>query len=539
MRLSAFLGLALAALISGCSAFNFNTHLQIDLPEEGVTVERDLGMNDDGVIWSEVDDPDGKVVISNYEPYHLVRWSQVGYFPEVVPLLPNRRNPLRLLDAAGLVGGIALMASGIEDDNNYNPDAVLDVDVKIGGGFFSAFLGGIGVFTPPKRVFEGRLSPPALRRVPTIDWTEPLGVHQVDLAIDSAAFTWESYRSLSAFERGRSFYSGSMDEAIDVEDTNLDFDLQDKLLKAQAVDVDDKELEIKELLHGAVIEVVEHRIEGLLKYEVLSQWTIHNPSELPTDTFELTTWSNWSGFYTGGGLRKDLIEEAVEFAAYASLSSPDGWSWQEDVASDRENEWKADWDTLSITPKRDLPMERIADALPSVVTIMGPSGFGSGCIVDGNGWIITNYHVVEDDLDSLTVRFQDGSELPGLVERWDPVRDLALVQVDSVGLQPIQFATEAPYIGDEVYAIGTPFEEGLEATVTRGILSAKRTMEGQKLLQTDVAISPGNSGGALLNGDGEYIGAVNSKVVASGVEGIGFAIPREELLPGLWLRTND
>lgn len=123
----------------------------------------------------------------------------------------------------------------------------------------------------------------------------------------------------------------------------------------------------------------------------------------------------------------------------------------------------------------------------------------AGCrkrlVLWGAGWIITNYHVVEDDLDSLTVRFQDGSELPGLVERWDPVRDLALVQVDSVGLQPIQFATEASYIGDEVYAIGTPFEEGLEATVTRGILSAKRTKEGQKLLQTDVAISPGNSGG--------------------------------------------
>jgi serine protease Do len=64
-------------------------------------------------------------------------------------------------------------------------------------------------------------------------------------------------------------------------------------------------------------------------------------------------------------------------------------------------------------------------------------------------------------------------------------------------------------------------------------------MEGQNLLQTDVAISPGNSGGALLNEQGEYIGAVNSKVVASGVEGIGFAIPREELLPGLWVRTEN
>jgi hypothetical protein len=540
MRFSPLALLILLMAVSGCSALNFNTHLHVETQGPDQTVERDLGMNDDGVIWSEVDDPDGKVVISNYEPYHLIRWSQVGYFPEVVPLLPNRRNPLRLIDAAGLVGGVALMASGIEDDNSPGSDPVLSVDAKIGGGFFSAFLGGMGMFTPPKRVFQGRLAAPTLRRVPTIDWTEPMGVYQVDLAIDSADFKWKSYRSLAAFERERSFYTGTMDEAIEVEDTNLDFYLQDKLLKIQGVDEEDKKIEIKELLHGSIVEVTEHRIEGLLKYEVLSRWTIHNPYELASDTVVLTTWSNWSGFYTGGGLRKDLIEEAVEFAAYASLSNETKeWDWQTALASDREQEWKADWDTLTIVPARNKPIERIADALPSVVTIMGPSGFGSGCIVDADGWIITNYHVVEDDIDSLTVRFQDGSELPGLVERWDPVRDLALVQVDSTGLSPIQFATEAPYVGDPVFAIGTPFEEGLEATVTRGILSAKRTMEGQNLLQTDVAISPGNSGGALLNEQGEYIGAVNSKVVASGVEGIGFAIPREELLPGLWVRTND
>lgn len=517
---------------------NFNTHLHVETQGPDQTVERDLGMNEDGVIWSEVDDPDGKVIISNYEPYHLIRWSQAGYFPEVIPLLPNRRNPLRLIDAAGLVGGIALMASGIEDDNSLDSDPA--VDAKIGGGFFSAFLGGMGMFTPPKRVFQGRLAAPTLRRVPTIDWTEPMGVYQIDLAIDSADFKWESYRNLTAFERERSFYTGTMDEAIEVEDTNLDFTLQDKLLKIQGVDAEDKKVEIKELLHGSIVEVTEHRIEGLLKYEVISRWTIHNPYELASDTVVLTTWSNWSGFYTGGGLRKDLIEEAVEFAAYASLSNETKeWDWQTALASDREHEWKADWDTLTISPATNTPIERIADALPSVVTIMGPSGFGSGCIVDAGGWIITNYHVVEDDIDSLTVRFQDGSELPGLVERWDPVRDLALVQVDSTGLSPIQFATEAPYVGDPVFAIGTPFEEGLDATVTRGILSAKRTMEGQNLLQTDVAISPGNSGGALLNEQGEYIGAVNSKVVASGVEGIGFAIPLEELLPGLWVRTKD
>ena len=147
MRLSSLAFLVLTGLLTGCSALNFNTHLQVDTGNGDLTVERDLGMNDEGVIWSEVDDPDGKVVISNYEPYHLVRWSQVGYFPEVVPLLPNRRNPLRLIDAAGLVGGLALMASGIEDDNTYNSDAVLSVDAKLAEASSPCFWGHGHVYT--------------------------------------------------------------------------------------------------------------------------------------------------------------------------------------------------------------------------------------------------------------------------------------------------------------------------------------------------------------------------------------------------------
>ena len=70
MRLSSLAFLVLTGLLTGCSALNFNTHLQVDTNNGDLTVERDLGMNDEGVIWSEVDDPDGKVVISNYEPYH-------------------------------------------------------------------------------------------------------------------------------------------------------------------------------------------------------------------------------------------------------------------------------------------------------------------------------------------------------------------------------------------------------------------------------------------------------------------------------------
>ena len=119
------------------------------------------------------------------------------------------------------------------------------------------------------------------------------------------------------------------------------------------------------------------------------------------------------------------------------------------------------------------------------------SGFGSGCIVDEAGYIVTNHHVVDDSSNVWTVRFHDERELPAQLVRWDPVRDLALLKVDTLGLQPLAWCTKRPRWATKSTPSGPP-EESYDATVTRGILSAKR---GSDSYQTDVAISPGNSGG--------------------------------------------
>lgn len=157
-------------------------------------------------------------------------------------------------------------------------------------------------------------------------------------------------------------------------------------------------------------------------------------------------------------------------------------------------------------------------------------GTGSGFIVDKNGYIITNNHVVEG-ADKITVKIHgDSTEYKAKVIGVDKETDLAVIKISgSKPFTPIKVGnSDAVNVGDWAIAIGSPF--GLETTVTAGIISAKGRDSGgsafQKFIQTDAAINPGNSGGPLLNSLGEVIG-VNTMIATrtGGYEGIGFALP--------------
>ncbi|MCE5326518.1 MAG: Do family serine endopeptidase [Planctomycetaceae bacterium] len=157
-------------------------------------------------------------------------------------------------------------------------------------------------------------------------------------------------------------------------------------------------------------------------------------------------------------------------------------------------------------------------------------GLGSGVVVDAkNGYILTNYHVVSG-ADETQVVLPDGRRLKVEWARTDPMTDLAVVKVNSEGLIDAPLGnSDAALVGDWVLAIGAP--EGLDQTVTAGIISAKGRVTDdhktyQSFIQTDAAINHGNSGGPLVNMNGEVIG-INTAIVSEsgGNEGIGFAIP--------------
>lgn len=162
-------------------------------------------------------------------------------------------------------------------------------------------------------------------------------------------------------------------------------------------------------------------------------------------------------------------------------------------------------------------------------------GAGSGVIISEDGYIITNYHVIEG-AENITVTLRDGTtSYTAKVIGSDEDNDIALLKIDATGLSAATMGNSSDLaVGDYVVAIGNPLGQ-LGGTVTDGIISAlarQVTVEGKSmtLLQHNAQISPGNSGGGLFNSNGELIGIVNAKDSATEVEGIAFAIPINNVL---------
>lgn len=182
-----------------------------------------------------------------------------------------------------------------------------------------------------------------------------------------------------------------------------------------------------------------------------------------------------------------------------------------------------------IDPARLIPNQGFADVvaqvMPSVVRIKAfrtvGAGEGSGVIVDRDGFIVTNNHVV-DGATRITVQFHDEKELVAVVAAADAELDIAVIRVTANNLPAASFGNSATLrAGEFVLALGNPFGAGM--TVSHGIAG---TTEKAGYIQTDAAINPGNSGGPLINVDGEVIGINTAILTASGgSNGVGFALP--------------
>lgn len=172
---------------------------------------------------------------------------------------------------------------------------------------------------------------------------------------------------------------------------------------------------------------------------------------------------------------------------------------------------------------------------PSVVSIfrpgeLGRDGQGSGVVVDADGYIVTNYHVVSG-AESIQVQLSDGRRVPASVVGADGMTDLAVLKVDAPNLIAADWGdSDELQVGDLVWALGSPY--GLDHSLTFGIVSAKARRSGsrftrspyQEYLQTDAAVNPGNSGGPLVNIEGQIVG-INAAIFGSSYQGISFAIP--------------
>jgi serine protease Do len=183
-------------------------------------------------------------------------------------------------------------------------------------------------------------------------------------------------------------------------------------------------------------------------------------------------------------------------------------------------------------PQKDIE-QCVANVSEAVVKVTSPAGLGSGFFINEQGYLITNYHVIERETKiEITVfkKVKDGFDKKIFksvkIEAINPFVDLALLKVEDLGDYQIRFVylgdVDKIKVGEQVFAIGNPL--GLERTVTNGVISStRRESEGHIYLQTNADINPGNSGGPLFNLSGEVIGVTNMGYIFFG--GLGFAIP--------------
>ena len=163
---------------------------------------------------------------------------------------------------------------------------------------------------------------------------------------------------------------------------------------------------------------------------------------------------------------------------------------------------------------------------------------GSGFVVSADGFVVTAAHVL-GDATRATVHLTDGSEREGVVVRSNYAADLALIRLEDRDLPCLPVAGERLHVGAEVFLIGSPGGDVLSHTVTKGIVSAWRDVEGWDVLQTDASVNLGASGGVVLDEAGAVQGVISFKAIGIGVEGLGFAIGASVLEPALGIRFAE
>lgn len=235
-----------------------------------------------------------------------------------------------------------------------------------------------------------------------------------------------------------------------------------------------------------------------------------------------------------------IVSAAVGAGAYAlAISTFGGTSIDKSISTTNYNLSKATGSELSIQEiiaKNENSVVAIETESISTDTWLGQyvtQGAGSGVVYSEDGYIITNNHVI-DGASNIKVTLHDGTTCEASLIATDSQTDVAVIKIDKTGLTPVVFSDMSDVcVGDLAVAIGNPLGT-LSGTATEGIISALEreiTIDGKSmsLIQTSASINPGNSGGGLFDGYGNLIGIVVAKSSGSDVEGLGFAIPADNV----------
>ena len=295
---------------------------------------------------------------------------------------------------------------------------------------------------------------------------------------------------------------------------------------------------LQPVLNDVQVDLEEYNRSVFGKVEVDMEWRFLSGIDTDSVLFSLERRTSWPAFMEPG---RNALNSAIRDAALQMMGEEGLQDQLERVFNDGLIRSKGS--QVEVVKPKGIAFEGRKDMLASlvkgVVTLKAGNGHGSGFLISNDGYIVTNAHVV-GDAGTVAVRFNQGFTLDGQVVKVNRDFDLALIKTPGNDLPALVLGDDtALLIGEELFAIGTPLDEQLGQTVTRGIMSGRREFEGRSFIQTDVSINAGNSGGPLIDETGKVVGVTTLKVTETGVQGIGFAVPAGSMLEMLNIRFVD
>lgn len=379
-------------------------------------------------------------------------------------------------------------------------------------------------------------------------------IKEVAIDIDKEDATFNFYRSYKKFLKGKKSSSGDIkteEDKIQINDTKFSYALNELLVDKGYIDTTDalfknsytNNLLINSKLTHYTTNFVQSKdpLSGMIFVKLKMNWEVLDYYGKPIHKMTTENQSGQYAVYLYGEKTKTQPEEAI----YKSVKDAIEKGFIEFMASEKTQELLYDksmqeeeqnFSVIKLETDGS-HVNSISQSVKSSLTIKTKDGFGSGFIISNDGHIITNYHVVTDTAD-LEVVFSDGDKFTPEIVRISRINDLALLKIDLGGkkVNPFKISNSKEIeIASEIYAVGTPSAKDLSQTVSKGIISGVRDYNNSKLIQTDASINSGNSGGPLVNKEGEVVGVVSSKLKGFGVEGVAFCIPSYEIYDKLKL----
>ncbi|MBI1287900.1 MAG: trypsin-like serine protease [Flavobacteriales bacterium] len=505
--------------------------------------------------YEEITSRKTKIKLNHFHKRYFIRQERTGFVSNTIELTRTSSNRLKRLDIAlaissNIVATIFTPVHFIQSSSRFgsgvSPSTAQTVLMYTNLGVGLAAWGAI--IPIPGKIFPKKVDLPELIPILTKDTNQlfiTAGDHEFKLSKNGVKV--HDYPTMKQFTNGYGYeVRDSTDEFQSMADLKIYEDISKLLIDAEyGIDSANAALDKTLKLDSRTVSLVYITADEKLRCEVRTAWALETMDELQylyDKTFHGN--SEWVEF-NEESLDKDGKESIIRESFVEALDN----SFKRFLALDTVQSILSSPVPIPLTEEEELDLNSgsefvssVSDAVKSVVTVVTNEGHGSGCVITPDGYIVTNAHVVEDDTTDLKAIMGDDVEkkIPLKFIRMNEAIDLALLKLDTTGLKPLKLALSNQIeTGADAYAIGTPADVELGQTVTRGIISGKRKFGGHQLIQTDVAISGGNSGGALIRPDGILMGIVTSEMRSRSVDDIGFAIPATTIEESLKIKINQ